>query len=106
LPNDGIIKNHGILSISGIGYGYRRLAALYRWIVSHACDGESPPCSFIVVEIDAPLFHCRVMDLDDEFLAIGWREAITALEAIGLRTAANDWSDHRNPEFFDRQSEC
>ncbi len=52
-------------------YGYHRQAALYRWIISHACDGELLPFSFIVVEKAPPLYRCRVIDLDKDYLAIG-----------------------------------
>jgi hypothetical protein len=58
-------------SASVSSYGYHRQAALYRWIVSQACGGELLPFSFIVVEKAAPLYRCRVVDLDDEYLAIG-----------------------------------
>jgi exodeoxyribonuclease VIII len=80
-------------------YGYYRQAALYRWIVSHACGGELLPFSFIVVEKAIP-YRCRVVDLNDEYLAIGSREVSSALEEIGRRTAENDWSDHRDAEVL------
>jgi hypothetical protein len=81
-------------SASVSSYGYYRQAALYRWIVSHACGGELLPFSFIVVEKAAPLYRCRVVDLHEEYLAIGWREVSSALEEIGRRTAEGDWGDH------------
>ena len=79
-------------------YGYHRQAALYRWIVSHACGGKLLPFSFIVVEKAAPLYRCRVIDLTDEYFAIGWQEVEAALIEIGRRTTANDWSDHRDAD--------
>lgn len=81
-------------------YGYHRQAALYRWIVSHACNGELLPFSFIVVDKQAPLYRCRVIDLDDDYLSIGWREVEAALIEIGRRTDANDWCDHRDAEVI------
>ena len=79
-------------------YGYYRQAALYRWIVSHACGGELLPFSFIVVEKAAPLYRCRVIDLHDDYLAQGWQEIESALHDIGKRTDSNDWSDHRDAQ--------
>jgi len=79
-------------------YGYHRQAALYRWIVSHACDGELLPFSFIVIEKAAPLYRCRVIDLDKDYLAIGHSEIEAALMEIGRRTASNDWNDHRDAD--------
>jgi hypothetical protein len=81
-------------------YGYHRQAALYRWIVSHACGGELPNWSFLVVEKSHPQYRCRVIDLDEEYLAVGWREVSSALEEIGRRTADNDWNDHRDAEVL------
>ncbi len=85
-------------------FGYFRQAALYRWIVSHACNGELLPFSFVVVEKQAPLYRCRVIDLDDDYLAIGWREVEAALKEIGSRTAAGDWCDHRDAEVVSAPS--
>jgi PDDEXK-like domain of unknown function (DUF3799) len=85
-------------SASVSSYGYHRQATLYRWIVSHACNGELLPFSFVVVEKLAPLYRCRVVDLNDEYLAIGGREVLSALEDIGRRTSEKDWVDHRDAE--------
>lgn len=79
-------------------YGYYRQAALYRWIVSHACGGELLPFSFVVVEKAAPLYRCRVIDLEGDYLSLGWDEVAAALEEIGRRTETNDWGDHRDAE--------
>lgn len=87
-------------NVSVSTYGYHRQAALYRWIVSHACGGELPDWSFLVVEKSYPQFRCRVLDLNDEYLAIGWREVSSALDEIGRRTAEKDWSDHRDAEVL------
>jgi len=76
-------------------YGYHRQAAFYRWLVSHACGGELLPFSFIVIEKEAPLYRCQVIDLDEEYLAIGWQEVANALEEIGRRSVTGDWQDHR-----------
>ncbi len=56
------------------------------------------PFSFIVVEKAAPLYRCRVVDLTDDYLAIGWSEVEAALIEIGHRTMANDWRDHRDAD--------
>jgi hypothetical protein len=45
-------------------------------------------------------YRCRVVDLDDEYLAIGWREVSSALEEIGRRTSEKDWGDHRDAEVL------
>ncbi len=79
-------------------YGYHRQAAFYSWLVSHACGGVLLPFSFIVVEKSPPLYRCRVIDLDEEYLALGHREVQAALAEIGRRTALNDWADHRDAE--------
>ncbi len=79
-------------------YGYHRQAALYRWIISHACGGELLPFSFVVVEKAEPLYRCRVVDLDPEYLDLGWREVKAALVEIGRRTESYDWDDHRDAE--------
>jgi len=81
-------------------FGYHRQSAIYRWIVSHAYGGELLPFSFIVVEKAAPLYRCRVVDLDEEYLAIGWQEVEAALTEIGQRNASGDWSDHRDAELI------
>ncbi len=82
-------------------YGYHRQAALYRFVASHACGGKLAPFTFIVAEKAAPLYRCRVIDLDDEYLAIGWREVEAALIEIGRRTASGDWEDHRDAEVLE-----
>ncbi|MEK7414556.1 MAG: PD-(D/E)XK nuclease-like domain-containing protein, partial [Planctomycetota bacterium] len=79
------------------GFGYYRQAALYRHIVHTAC-GRWLPFNFIVVEKAAPLYRCRVVELDDDYLALGWQEIESALIEIGQRTEANDWADHRDAE--------
>lgn len=81
-------------------YGYHRQAALYRWIVSNACGGKLLPFSFIVVEKEAPFFRCRVIDLDETYLDIGWREVEAALVDIGRRTTSGDWHDHRDADLI------
>jgi hypothetical protein len=85
-------------SASVATFGYYRQAALYRWIVSHACQGELLPFSFIVVEKAAPLYRCRVIDLSNEYLALGWVEVEAALKEISQRSAIGDWADHRDAE--------
>ena len=72
-------------------YGYHRQAAFYRWLIAQE-TAEILPFSFIVVEKDAP-HRCRVIELDDAYLAAGWREVETALIDIGQRTLTGDWSD-------------
>jgi hypothetical protein len=79
-------------------YGYHRQAALYRWVVSHACGGDLLPFSFIVVEKEPPLYRCRVIDLDEDYLAAGWRDVEAAIEDIGRRTVSGDWLDHRDAD--------
>ena len=79
-------------------WGYHRQAALYRWIISHACNNISLPFRFIVVEKAPPLYRCRVIELDDDYLDIGWREVGAALADIGRRTESGDWDDHRDAE--------
>jgi len=79
-------------------WGYHRQAALYRWIISHACGGSLLPFSFVVVEKAAPLYRCRVVDLDRDFLALGWQEVEGALVEISRRYATSDWADHRDAE--------
>ena len=81
-------------------WGYYRQAALYRHIV-HAATGQWLPFSFIAVEKTAPLYRCRVIELDDDYLAIGWREIDAALTEIGRRTHANDWHDHHHAEVLE-----
>lgn len=81
-------------------YGYHRQAALYRWLVSHACGGALLPFSFIVVEKDPPLFRSRVIDLDEDYLAIGWQEVEAALVDIGRRMTSGDWLDHREADLL------
>ena len=81
-------------------YGYHRQAALYRWIVSHACNGALLPFSFIVVEKDPPLHRCRVIELAEDYLSLGWHEVAGALAEIGQRTATNDWRDQRDAEVL------
>lgn len=81
-------------------YGYHRQAALYRWIVSNACGGRLLPFTFIVVEKEAPLYRCRVIDLDETYLAIGWHEVETALVEISHRTKSGDWHDHREADLI------
>lgn len=85
---------------SVIAYGYHRQAALYRWLVSHAYGGELLPFSFIVIEKAEPLYRCRVIDLDDTYLAIGWQEVEAALVEIGRRTKSGDWQDHREADLI------
>ena len=80
-----------------VNHGYHRQAALYRFIVSQAC-GKVLPFSFIAVEKDPPLYRCRVFDLTDEFLTIGWQEVEAALVDIGQRYANGDWAEHRDAE--------
>lgn len=82
---------------SVISYGYHRQAALYRWITWCAC-GAWLPFSFIAVEKEPPYYRCRVFDLTEEYLALGWQEVEAALVEIGKRTASNDWADHRDAE--------
>jgi hypothetical protein len=48
--------------------------------------------------------YCRVVDLDEKYMAIGWREVSSALGEIGRRTAEKDWSDHRDAEVLVPQS--
>lgn len=81
-------------------WGYYRQAALYRHIV-HAATGQWLPFSFIAVEKTAPLYRCRVIELDDHYLEIGWRECEAALAEIGQRTNANDWDDHHHAEVLE-----
>lgn len=81
-------------------YGYYRQGALYRWVVSHACGGKLLPFSFIVVEKEAPLYRCRVIDLDETYLDIGWQEVEAALVEIGHRTKFGDWNDHREADLL------
>jgi hypothetical protein len=52
----------------------------------------------LVVEKDPPLYRCRVFDLTEEFLAIGWQEVEAALVEIGQRYATGDWAEHRDAE--------
>lgn len=85
---------------SVVSYGYHRQAALYRWIVSYACGGELLPFTFVVVEKETPLYRCRVIDLDEDFLAIGRREVEAALVDIGHRTKSGDWQDHREADLI------
>ena len=80
-----------------INHGYHRQAALYRFLVSQAC-GKVLPFSFIAVEKDPPLYRCRVFDLTEGFLDIGWREVEAALIDIGQRYATGDWAEHRDAE--------
>ena len=80
-----------------VTYGYHRQAALYRWIVHAAC-GKWLPFSLVLCEKTAPFYRCRVIDLTEEFLAIGWSEVENALAEIADRTIRNDWSDHRDAE--------
>jgi exodeoxyribonuclease VIII len=81
-------------------YGYHRQAALYRWLVSQVSGGDLLPFSFVVVEKEAPLYRCRVIDLDETYLAIGWQEVEAALSDIGQRTASGDWQDHREADLI------
>lgn len=74
-------------------YGYYRQAAFYRWLV-HEVTGWWLPFHLIVVETAAPLYRCRVVDLDDAYLALGWTEAKDALIQIGDRSRRGDWEDH------------
>lgn len=80
-------------------YSYHRQAALYRWLVFHACGGDLLPFSFIVVEKEPPLYRCRVIDLDETYLALGWQEVEAALAEIGRRAASGDWQDHREADL-------
>ena len=80
-----------------VNHGYHRQAALYRFIVRQAC-GKVLPFSFIAVEKEPPLYRCRVFDLTEEFLTIGWQEVEAALVDIGRRYATGDWSEHRDAE--------
>ena len=80
-----------------VNHGYHRQAALYRFIVSQAC-GKLVPFSFIAVEKEPPLYRCRVFDLTEEFMAIGWQEVEAALVDIGQRYSTGDWSEHRDAE--------
>jgi hypothetical protein len=50
-------------------YGYHRQAAFYRWLCEQE-TGHRLPFSFVVVEKTAP-YRCRVIDLDDAYLAAG-----------------------------------
>lgn len=77
---------------SVVPFGYHRQAGLYQWMIAQVC-GELLPFSFIVVEKDAPLYRCRVVDLEPALLERGWREVEEALVDIGERTAVNDWED-------------
>lgn len=86
-------------SRSVASYGYHRQAALYRWIV-HAHCGKTLPFSFVVIEKAEPLFRCRVVDLNEDFLAIGWDEVEKALKSIVERTERNDWDDHFDAEVI------
>lgn len=79
--------------------GYYRQAALYRHIIN-AATGQWLPFTFITVEKTAPLYRCRVVELDEEYLSIGWREVEEALIEIGRRTSANDWDDHHHAEVL------
>ncbi len=83
-----------------VSHGYHRQAALYRWIIGQAV-GEQLPFSFIVVEKQAPLYRCRVIDLTDDFLALGWQEVEAALIEIGRRSAANDFDDHDHVQVIE-----
>lgn len=78
---------------SVLTYGYHRQAALYRWLVAHAC-GELLPFSFIFVEKAAPLYRCRVLELTDDFLALGWSEVEETLQEVADRSLKDDWRDH------------
>jgi exodeoxyribonuclease VIII len=80
-------------------YRYYVQASTYRWIISHACGGLLP-MSFVVVEKAPPLYRCRVIDLDEDYLALGWREVEAALVEIGKRTESGDWDDHRDAEVL------
>jgi hypothetical protein len=82
---------------SVVSFGYHRQAALYRWIVAQAC-GEVLPFSFIVVEKEAPLYRCRVFDLESVLIERGWNDVEAALIEVGERTATDDWSDHRDAD--------
>ena len=53
---------------------------------------------FVVVEKTEPQFRCRVIDLENDYLSLGWDEVEAALEEISRRTADDDWDDHRDAE--------
>ena len=80
-------------------YGYHVQAAFYRWLISQACNGELLPFSFIVVEKQAPLYRCRIFDLDDQYLDLGRQAVEAALDDIARRTETGDWDDHRDAEM-------
>ena len=80
-----------------IDRSYHVQASLYRFIVAQAC-GKLLPFSFIAIEKEPPLYRCRVFDLTEEFLAIGWQEVEAALVDIGQRYSTGDWSEHRDAE--------
>ena len=80
-----------------IDRSYHVQASLYRFIVARAC-GKLLPFSFIAVEKEPPLYRCRVFDLTEEFLAIGWQEVEAALVDIGQRYSTGDWAEHRDAE--------
>jgi len=80
-------------------YGYHVQAAFYRWLISHTCNGELLPFSFIAVEKQAPLYRCRVYDLDDQFLELGQQSVHAALDDIARRTESGDWDDHQDAEM-------
>ncbi len=83
---------------SVVQFGYHRQAALYRWLIGHAC-GEPLPFSLIAVEKDAPLYRCRVFDLEPALLDLGWQEVEAVLIELGERTIRDDWDDHRDADL-------
>jgi hypothetical protein len=53
-----------------------------------------------VVEKSHRQYRCRMVDLHEEYLAIGWRDVSSPLEEIGRRTSEKDWGDQCDAEVL------
>lgn len=79
---------------SVVKYGYHRQAAFYQWLCAEE-TGMVVPFSFIVVEKQAP-YRSRVIDIDPDYLAIGWAEVSETLTRIDACYQTGNWRDSQH----------